>query len=402
MDPTSGYTSSKRPPKLRSACNECHAAKVRCSGEKTGCQRCGNLHLKCAFSISRIGKVPGKRSKANRVAAAAASTSSAPISTATSMSTPVMSPPLLTPAHSYESPRSFGGRNMPISATSYPFSQEYSTAFLPLTSEATHPHLVQGYAQSNPEDLSKYSNQCWTTELDQLGGPGLLSPDWEIDADDPIPLASTLPASYPDLHPLEKNVPRAYASPTEIIPSQCTIYLHLINSIEQSIQLASHCRSPGSGNAQPSMLDSILGANQRYLTTLLQITDSPAFAHTYSGEHLLFSVALDKVICLFSLGYAELRRQMDIYEGMNMGCNGPTDRWVRLGAYGIDFVDQMAICRRVFVEEMKRARICVGRLIDSMGPTTTGRHEGLCEDMKRRLDGLMEDLEGDHTLHMSV
>ncbi|KAL3457217.1 hypothetical protein BJX64DRAFT_293387 [Aspergillus heterothallicus] len=400
MDPTS---SSKRPPKLRSACNECHAAKVRCSGEKTGCQRCGNLHLKCAFSISRIGKVPGKRSKANRVAAAA-STTSAPISTATSsMLTPVMSPPLLTPAHSYESPRSFGGRNVPIPATSYPFPQEYQTGIPSLTSEATHPHIIQGYSQSNPEDMAIYSNLCWTAEFDQLGGPGLVSPDWELDADDPIHLASTAPASYPDLHPLDKSGSTACASPIELVsPPKCRVYLTLIDRIEQSIELSSHCRSPGSEHAQPSMLDSILGVSQRYLTTLLQNTDSPTFTHTYSEEHLLFSVALDKIITLFSLGYGEFRRRMDIHEGINMGCNGPTDRWIRCGEYGIDFQDQMGISRRVFVEEMKRARLCLGRLIESMGPRTTGRHEGLCEDMKRRLDGLMDELEGDQSLHMSM
>jgi hypothetical protein len=263
--------------------------------------------------------------------------------------------------------------------------------------------VTQGYFQSPPEDLANYSNLCWTTELDQLGGPGLLSPDWEIDADDPIPLANTAPASYPDLHPLEKNMSRAYASPTEPMPSpHCTSYLHLIGGIEQSIQLVSHCRSPGSESAQPSVLDSILGASQRYLTPLLQITESPTFTHTYSEEHLLFSVALDKIIYLFGLGYGELRRRMEIHEGMSMGCNTPADRWFCSGPYGIDFLDQLAICRRVFVEEINRARLCLGRLIDIMGPTTTGRHESLCEDMKRRLDGLMEEFEGDHGLHMSI
>ncbi|CEL03102.1 hypothetical protein ASPCAL04259 [Aspergillus calidoustus] len=306
-----------------------------------------------------------------------------------------MSPPLLTPAHSYESPRSFGGRNVPMPATSYPFPQEYPPSTLP--------HATQGYFQSTPEDVANYSNLCWTTELDQLGGPGLLSPDWEIDADDPVPVANTAPASYPNLHPVERSISKADASPTEFMPSpQCTSYLHLINGIELSIQHASHCRSRGSENAQPSVLDSILGASQRYLTPLLQITESPAFTHTYSEEHLLFSVALDKIIYLFSLGYGELQRRMEIHEGMSMGCNAPADRWFRSGPYGVDFIDQLALYRRVFVEEMKRARLCLGRLIDIMGPTTTGRHEGLCEDMKRRLDGLMEELERDHGLHMSI
>ncbi|KAL2830905.1 hypothetical protein BDW59DRAFT_158339 [Aspergillus cavernicola] len=383
---------------------------VRCSGEKTGCQRCGNLRLKCAFSISRIGKVPGKRGKANRVAAAVTA-SSAPISTSSSssMSTPIMSPPILTPALSFEIPKAYNGRN---GIPAYPFTQEYPANRLPPVSEVHHPHLLPGYpTQSNPEDFNSLSNLCWTTELDQLGGPGMLSPDWEIDADESIPppqshTASTSISGYPDLLPDEENVCRTYASPVEIFPSaQYTIYIHLLHSIEQTIQFFNHCRSPGVESMHASTLDSILAANQKYLTTLLQISDSQAFTHTYNEEHLLFSVALDKIIYLFGLGYKNFKRRIEVYEGMGISCAGPMNRWIRFGAFEIDFAEQMAICRREFVEEIKRAMACLGRLMDAMGcitmsiSTSPGRHEGLCEEMKRRLDGLMDDIEGDLGFH---
>ncbi|KAF7908017.1 uncharacterized protein EAE98_012455 [Botrytis deweyae] len=55
----------QKPPKLRHACNECHAAKVRCSGERTGCRRCVYNQQKCTYSISMVGKVQGHRRRAS-------------------------------------------------------------------------------------------------------------------------------------------------------------------------------------------------------------------------------------------------------------------------------------------------------------------------------------------------
>ncbi|KAI9375782.1 hypothetical protein BJX61DRAFT_539513 [Aspergillus egyptiacus] len=431
MDPPS-HGNSKRPPKLRSACNECHAAKVRCSGEKTGCQRCANLRLKCAFSISRIGKVPGKRSKANRVSvsAAAAAPASAPLSTSSAISTPIMSPPILTPTHCTESPRAYNGRttlpaSAPAPATCYPFPQAYPTA-LPFTSEPHHLRLHPGYpAQAaTTEDLPSLSNLCWTSELDQLAGQGLLSPGWEVNADESLSPHSHPPPAYPDAtaNAKNKNSSRLYAPPPEksLLSAQYTSYIHLLHSIDKTTQLSTPSRPPNpENNMHPSTtttattLDSILAANQRYLATLVHIADtSPAFANAYNEEHLLFTVALDKIIDLLRVGYAEFRRRMDVFDamgtGMGMGCPGPVvDRWMRYGAtagpFEMDFVEQTGICRRVLAEEVTRARACLGRLTDAMGCgavslsgwSGSGRHEEFCEEMKKRLDALMEGLGGE-------
>ncbi|KAI2768404.1 hypothetical protein F4815DRAFT_58649 [Daldinia loculata] len=51
------------PVKLRSACNQCCAAKVKCSGEKSGCERCSNTGAQCIYLESKVGKVPGIRAK---------------------------------------------------------------------------------------------------------------------------------------------------------------------------------------------------------------------------------------------------------------------------------------------------------------------------------------------------
>ncbi|RYP47129.1 hypothetical protein DL768_006772 [Monosporascus sp. mg162] len=49
--------------KLRSACNQCCAAKVKCTGERTGCERCRTTRSNCVYVESRVGKVPGVRAK---------------------------------------------------------------------------------------------------------------------------------------------------------------------------------------------------------------------------------------------------------------------------------------------------------------------------------------------------
>ncbi|KAL4913036.1 hypothetical protein BDW62DRAFT_205921 [Aspergillus aurantiobrunneus] len=50
-----------KPGRLRAACTQCHAAKVRCSGEKTGCVRCRTLGHDCVYLESRVGKTRGRR-----------------------------------------------------------------------------------------------------------------------------------------------------------------------------------------------------------------------------------------------------------------------------------------------------------------------------------------------------
>ncbi|KAI1824919.1 hypothetical protein F4861DRAFT_224876 [Xylaria intraflava] len=58
-----------RPPKLRSACNQCNAAKVKCSGERDGCARCKALQTSCLYVESRVGKVQGPRLRQRKQAA---------------------------------------------------------------------------------------------------------------------------------------------------------------------------------------------------------------------------------------------------------------------------------------------------------------------------------------------
>ncbi|KAI0404160.1 hypothetical protein F4802DRAFT_255776 [Xylaria palmicola] len=52
-----------KPTRLRNACNGCCTAKVKCSGERSGCARCRGTGISCLYLESRAGKVPGIRAK---------------------------------------------------------------------------------------------------------------------------------------------------------------------------------------------------------------------------------------------------------------------------------------------------------------------------------------------------
>ncbi|KAI0126686.1 hypothetical protein BJ170DRAFT_695121, partial [Xylariales sp. AK1849] len=56
-------SSSDTRPRLRTACNECHASKVKCSGEKSGCARCLDMGTECHFEISMVGRCSKKRQR---------------------------------------------------------------------------------------------------------------------------------------------------------------------------------------------------------------------------------------------------------------------------------------------------------------------------------------------------
>ncbi|KAI0468888.1 hypothetical protein F4859DRAFT_516635 [Xylaria cf. heliscus] len=122
-----------KPPKLRSACNQCNAAKVKCSGERDGCVRCKTLQNTCLYAESRVGKVQGPRLRQKSLAAQNTSKDPAP------MTQPTPSPDMIEAHVSPDSP------------SSHAFSH---------TGQHTH---------SWPEPWE--SGEVWTSGVQMLGGP---------------------------------------------------------------------------------------------------------------------------------------------------------------------------------------------------------------------------------------
>ncbi|KAE8423851.1 hypothetical protein BDV36DRAFT_278860 [Aspergillus pseudocaelatus] len=418
---------------------------VRCSGEKAGCQRCANLGLDCIFSISRIGKVPGKRSKANRAAAAAAAAAASAV-TAPPSSASLTSPSRLESTN--EAIPSFqpfshaikdeGGSGVTPSARRAPSHfavdpiiaplvvHDYSSSMLfypgdnytpdGLSLAVTVPtstHNISRPLGPNMDlGLQEPGNFCWTSDLEPLSAnslptPGLemsasrgslsldrrLSHDWEIETNvangscDPSRSCTTSirqPATPPE-YLADEGVYRVGALENMGPETSYTVYLQLLHNIEQTLLMGRQ------RTKENHTLDAVLAANQQYLTTLLQLTECLGFEQMYDG-HLLFTVALSKIITLFSFGYRDFTLRSEAHQSI-----GYAERLIRFGVFEIDFVEQKAICEGIFLRELKRAGVCLSRLMDALCrekfPYAHGRHERLCEEMKQHLDQLTSALE---------
>lgn len=346
---------------------------------------------------------------------------------------------MITPVHDYTS-------NIPFYAGDVHPGEPMP---LPDTIPSNAPHILPTNVDLGQPDLSYFS---WTADLDPLSACGLPTPgleipsvakapplpmidrqinhtqvhslthtqsqDWDFESGsntssvDPRRTSITsirAPITPPEFNILDDAVPST--GPPSIRPLEllsCSTYLQLLHDIEQTT-------APG----QTHTVDSVLAANQRYLSTLLRMTETPGFECNYD-THMLFTVALSKIIGLFTTGYRDFMLRIEGPEpytsnyvnhhsaanvhnsniNNNMCGNHPVDRLIRFGVFEIDLIEQKAICRTLLLRELKRARLCLIRLVNVLERENVpsgggaGRHEGLCEEMSRRLDLLIGYLEG--------
>ncbi|KAL4745001.1 hypothetical protein BDW72DRAFT_187509 [Aspergillus terricola var. indicus] len=68
-------------PRLRTACTECHASKVKCSGERSGCTRCLSQGIECRYEISMVGRCTKRRKQRKFVTEAPDARPEQPIAT---------------------------------------------------------------------------------------------------------------------------------------------------------------------------------------------------------------------------------------------------------------------------------------------------------------------------------
>lgn len=248
----------------------------------------------------------------------------------------------------------------------------------------SHEWDIDGDAASAGCDPGGTSRSSCTTSIRQPATPPEFFPN------DPSigTTATTAPNLNPPLYPVQTTEGN---TDTLTMESSCTTYLRLLNEIEQTFTT-----DPQNSNHKIlHTIDGVLAANQRYLTMLLHQTERPSFDRIYDDAHLLFTVALSKVITLFNFGYADFTMRMETPD--SLGCG---DRLIRFGVFEIDFVEQKAICRSIFLRELKRARLCLSRLLVALGKDgvssvgNNGLIECLCEEMRRRVDHLVSVLEG--------
>ncbi|KAL1852094.1 hypothetical protein Daus18300_012306 [Diaporthe australafricana] len=77
---TNSRGAARRPPKLRSSCDACGAAKVRCDKTQPRCGRCAAGGITCVYGLSRkFGKAPRKKAPAETTANAPGEAASKPL-----------------------------------------------------------------------------------------------------------------------------------------------------------------------------------------------------------------------------------------------------------------------------------------------------------------------------------
>ncbi|KAL5355988.1 hypothetical protein BJX96DRAFT_91634 [Aspergillus floccosus] len=248
------------------------------------------------------------------------------------------------------------------------------------------------------------SRSSFTTSMQQPATP----PECFVpDSSHTISASSSGPALIPNPVPSLHAYPYAHAlpgpdssitAPAATAPEDsCAAYLTLLHDIEQSLTNTAPPTSLGA-RVLPNptqTVDSVLAINQRHLTTLLRLAEHPRFETALDDAHLICTVTLSKILTLFHLGYADFTMRLDAHDAL--GC---TDRLIRFGVFELNFLEQSAICRSLFLRELKRAQLCLGRLVAVWGRKSAegyavGRLEGLLEEMQRRIDFLVAALESE-------
>lgn len=163
----------------------------------------------------------------------------------------------------------------------------------------------------------------------------------------------------------------------------CTQLLQLISNIERCLAR--------SRLSDASSVDVILAANQRFLSELQQLQNTPSVTRTYSLL-MLISLALGKSVNLFVVGHQDF--VVRLQERAEVGAG---EKLIRFGVFEIDPVEQRAICQTIFLREIKRARLCLGKLITALensGCSTTGvgRQEEFHHEMEKRLSQMAASL----------
>ncbi|KAF7907349.1 uncharacterized protein EAF01_004936 [Botrytis porri] len=184
----------QKPPKLRHACNECHASKVRCSGERTGCRRCVYNQQKCTYSVSMVGKVQGHRRRAS-VLKNTTVTGTAPRSGNQSLNINT-STEIITVASADVIHNEANGNNLNSKPNDVPV--ESSEA---ITSSPTHCSILPG--ENNDKVTTSSAPENFSTSLESIDTSSLETPiiehefSWDFSSDERADVLNSLALENP-------------------------------------------------------------------------------------------------------------------------------------------------------------------------------------------------------------
>ncbi|KAK8013405.1 hypothetical protein PG991_008998 [Apiospora marii] len=330
---------SPRPVKLRSACNSCHAAKTKCSGQKTGCSRCSDLDLPCKYEVSMVGKVAGIRSR-RRPSLQHGSTSSQCSSSTTAVASQASAttPPVTQPNPPCGSDMSLWGESLEFGdETDFAMPEDSSTFFNIPDMDLDMSLNVAGTSLASVAEGD--------VDLSQWTFPTAEQPPEDTHHDVPVPsvVANSSIRATP-----RKSGECGGSSRIEdgahLPIGNVAAFFEIINSL---VGITSTKRSHS--------LDGILSTCKSHTRRLLGIVQEDDFEHCTSSRTLV-AVALNLVICVFEKSlYVE-----ETPSGTDPGRPRETLRFryslprVSFGSLQYDNGEQLAFCVQLMRQELLR------------------------------------------------
>ncbi|CEJ81242.1 hypothetical protein VHEMI01382 [[Torrubiella] hemipterigena] len=287
--PGAGYSKPIKPARLRTACTECHLAKLKCSGESDGCARCAKLGLRCQYEISMVGRAspkqrpprPKQRAGTARIPSSLSSTSYTwaqgfadlpQVDDSFDWVNQSMANALNPSNHSIDAS---GTNSMPLSLF------QLSASVAPSDAES----MAVGGSAANEEtgfnfghqNSNSYTNQQ-QLESQNIAHGNLVLPSAPASED-------LMRAGF---H-VTIAVPEYYRDEAAVAPyPHATALMNMIDELETCVQLAS------------APIDQILSMNRGVLSRLPSIIDMDGFKVCHSCPTLLTTV-MDLVVALYDM-----------------------------------------------------------------------------------------------------
>ncbi|KAF2264628.1 hypothetical protein CC78DRAFT_580144 [Lojkania enalia] len=362
-----------RPIKFRAACTQCNGAKVKCSGERTGCERCRDLDLQCIYMESRVGKVPGVRARKKSIHQ---HTSIAQLNAqdGTYMIAPVQQVSTLSPS-STSAPTLIDDSNDPVLQWTTDNDQGPYTDFL---DETPNSHVAHQSSNQLPNSASLPSSSSTSSE------PSM--PALEFDIDDLLryPLEQDQHITTPvPAQQLEEQDTRRRAE----LDSQCVMLCCQIASELESYMVA-----------DIKSLRIVLGIVRKGVERLNEAVGLQQGSRNFRCM-AMFGVIIYQIIELLESGCS-------CFIDVNGNCKDNFTAQIQgmlpgltLGGFGMNPEEQSAWRSHIVLKEIQQSSetlqkikklMVVGENGTSKGPSTPEERERCFVDMENRLRTLSE------------
>ncbi|KAI8632623.1 hypothetical protein F5Y19DRAFT_491285 [Xylariaceae sp. FL1651] len=272
-------TDKTRNVRLRSACNNCHAAKTKCSGQKTGCDRCADFDVACKYEISMVGKVTGARRHRRRIDSSTDTSTDPSTTTAAAMAPFALTPP-------------------PSAAPNTPLIAEPSSALSPTSHSTGIWDMTFDFGDNNEPICQADIDMAMTTnpvgQCASVGTPQpLVDTDFWYGQPESLPGVMTgseqssdaLMAAILRSSPKHHETVQEMASGNSMQPADATPLGD--DGLEYVVRCGGIIRAVEETlNSKSSTLDQVLGACKRHSKDLAAVIDHEAFEYSIACRTL--------------------------------------------------------------------------------------------------------------------